>query len=111
MKNEIEDIFEQLFRQARMQFGNAIRGRWMHDGEGCPGCGKEIGVMKYKKTDALSLNAFIFREHGVLIAYMLCGRCANHIFRQSKKNPYRKLPIHDEIEKNLKRAFVKHMGH
>ena len=67
--------------------------------------------MKYKKQEAVSLNAFIFREHGVLIAYLLCGKCASHIFRESEKNPYRQLPIHDEIEKNLKHAFVKHLGH
>ena len=92
MKNkEIDDLLEQLFRQAQMQFGSAIKGRWLHDGDGCPGCGKEITVTKYKKQDALSLNAYIFRE--------------------SQKNPVRKLPIHDEIEKNLKHAFVKHLGH
>ena len=110
-KNEIDDLLEQLFRQAQMQFGSAVKGRWLHDGDGCPGCGKEIGVTRYKKQDALSLNAFIFREHGVLIAYMLCGKCANLIIRESKKNPYKKLPIHDEIEKNLKQTFVKHLGH
>jgi hypothetical protein len=109
--NEIEDLLDQLFRQAQMQFGAAIKGRWMHDGDGCPGCTKEITVTKWKKRDALSLNAFIFREHAVLIAYVLCGKCANHIFRESEKNPHRKLAIHDEIEKNLKHAFLAHLGH
>ena len=112
MKNkEFENLLDQLFRQAQSQFGSAVKGRWFHDGDGCPGCGKEVDVMKYKKQDALSLNAFIFREHGVLIGYLLCGKCAGHIFRESEKNPNRKLPIHDEIEKNLKHAFVKHLGH
>ncbi len=111
MKNkEIDDLLEQLFRQAQMQFGAAVKGRWLHDGDLCPGCGKEITVTKYKKQDALSLNAFIFREHGVLIAYMLCGKCAGLILRESKKNPGTKLPLHDEIEKSLKQAFVKHLG-
>jgi hypothetical protein len=112
MKNhEIEELLDQLFRQAQMQFGTAVKGRWLHDGDGCPGCGNEIGVTRYEKKDALSLNAFIFREHGVLIAYMLCGKCANHIIRESKKPSFGKLPIHDEIERNLKQAFVKHLGH
>jgi hypothetical protein len=112
MKNpEIEELLDQFFRQAQMQLGSAVKDRWFHDGEGCPGCGKEITVTKYKKKDALSLNAFIYREHGVLIAYVLCGKCAGHIFRESKKNPFGKLPIHDEIEKNLKHAFVKNLGH
>ena len=110
-KNEIDDLLNQLFRQAQIQFGTAVRGRWLHDGENCPGCGNEVTVTKYKKKDALSLNAFIFREHGVLIGYVLCGKCANHIFRESKKDALRKLPIHDEIERNLKQAFVKHLGH
>lgn len=109
--NEIENLLEQLFQQAQIQFGNAVKERWLHDGDGCPGCGKEITVTKYKKQDALSLNAFMFREHGVLIGYLLCGKCANHIIRESKKSPFQKLAIHDSIEKNLKQAFVKHLGH
>jgi len=108
---DIEELLDQLFRQAQMQFGSAIKSRWLHDGDGCPGCGKEVTATKYKKKDALSINAFIFREHGVLIAYMLCGKCAGHIFREAAKNPNVKLPIHDKIEKNLKQAFVKHLGH
>lgn len=112
MRNkEIEELLDQLFRQAQMQFGSAVKRRWLHDGDGCPSCGKEISVTKYKKKDALSLNAFMFREHGVLIAYMLCGKCAGHILRESKKNPFTKLPPHDEIEKNLKQAFVKYLAH
>ena len=94
-----------------MQFGGALKGRWLHNADGCPGCGLEISVMKFKKKKALSLNAFIYRDHGVLIAYMLCGKCANLIFKESETNPFRKLPIHDEIEKNLKQAFLKHLGH
>jgi hypothetical protein len=109
--NEIDDLLDQLFRQAQMQFGAAITGRWLHDGDGCPGCGNEITVTKYKKRDTLSLNAFLFREHGVLIGYMLCGKCATHIIRESEKRPYGKLAIHDVIERNLKQAFVKHLGH
>ena len=110
-KNEIADSLDQLFRQAQMQFGSAVKSRWFHDGEGCPGCGSKIGTMKFKKKKALSLNAFIFREHGVLIAYLLCGKCARHIFKESETNPYGKLAVHDEIEKNLKQAFLRHLGH
>lgn len=110
-KNEMHEILDQLFRQAQMQFGSAVKSRWLHDGDACPGCGKEVGVMKFKKKKALSLNAFIYREHGVLIAYMLCGKCANHIFKEAETNPHGQLPIHDEIEKNLKQAYVRHLGH
>src|ERR1043165_1848721 len=101
MKNrEIEDLFEQLFRQAQMRFGTAVRSRWLHDGDGCPGCKKEIDAVKIKGKEALSLNAFIFREHSVLIAYLLCGKCARQIFRSAETDPYGTTPLHHEIEKN-----------
>ncbi len=109
--NEISDLLEQLYRQAQLQFGSAVKARWMHDGDGCPGCGREIDAMKYKKKRAMSLNAFIFREHGVLIAYLLCGKCAKHIFKESETNPLRQTDLHNTIEKTLKHAFVKHLGH
>ena len=111
-KKETDDLLEQIFRQAQMQFGSAVKSRWLHDGDGCPGCGREIDGLKFKGKQALSLNAFIFREHGVLIAYLLCGKCARHIFRESEKNPDGgQTALHTEIEKNLKQAFVKHLGH
>ncbi len=109
---EISDLLELLFRQAQMQFGSAVKSRWLNDGDGCPGCGREIKAMKFKGKNALSLNAFIFREHGVLIAYLLCGKCARYIIRESEKNPFGgQTPLHTEIEKNLKQAFLKHLGH
>lgn len=110
---EISDLLELIFRQAQMQFGSsAIKSRWFHDGDGCPGCGREIDAVKIKKKRALSRNAFIFREHGVLIAYLLCGKCGGEIVRLSEKNPYvGQTPLHTEIEKNLKQSFLKHLGH
>ena len=112
-KNEISDLLEQLFRQAQMQFGSAVKSRWLHDGDVCPGCGREIDGMKFKGKNALSLNAFIYREHGVLIAYLLCGKCARKIFREAERNPFNQgpTPLHLEIEKTLKQAFVRHLGH
>jgi hypothetical protein len=109
---EISNLLEQLFRQAQMQFGSAVKSRWLHDGDGCPGCGREVKGMKFKGKNALSLNAFIYRDHGVLIAYLLCGKCARHIIRESEKNPFGgQTALHSEIEKNLKQAFLKHLGH
>src|SRR5262245_1695327 len=103
---EISELLEQLFWQAKMQFGDSVKSRWFHDGDGCPGCGKVIGGMKFKGKSALSINAFIFREHGVLIAYLLCGKCAKQVIGATAT-----IPLHAEIEKNLKQAFVKHLGH
>jgi hypothetical protein len=109
---EISNLLEQLFRQAQMQFGSAVKSRWFHDGDACPGCGREIDGMKFKGKSALSLNAFIFRDHGVLIAYLLCGKCARHILREAEKNPFGgQTALHTEIEKNLKQVFLKHLGH
>ena len=110
-KNEIRELLDQLFYQAQMQFGTAIKSRWFHDGDGCTGCGRKIDAVKFKGKNALSLNAFIFREHGVLIAYLLCGKCAKFIFQQSKESPHSQTELHTEIEKNLKTAFLKHLGH
>lgn len=109
---EIFELFDAMFVQARMQSGGAVNSKWFHDGEGCPGCGREIKAMKFKGKDALSLNAFIYRDHGVLIAYMLCGKCARRIIRESKTNPFATTTaLHGEIEKSLKQAFLKHLGH
>ncbi len=105
-QKEIDNLLEQLFRQAQIQFGSAIKSRWFHDGDGCPGCGREINSFKFKKKNSLSLNAFIYREHGVLIAYLLCGKCAKQVI-----NATQNLPLHAEIEKTLKSAFIKHLGH
>lgn len=105
-KREINELLEALFQQAQWQFGSAVKSRWFHDGEGCPGCGKKIGTMKYKGKDSVSLNVFIYRDHGVLIGYLLCGKCGNKVIRAKTDTP-----LHAEIEKNLKSAYVKQLGH
>jgi hypothetical protein len=105
-KNEISDLMDQLFLRAKIQFGTAIKGRWFYDRDGCPGCGRDIDATKYKGKDTLSLNAFIFREHGVLIAYLLCGKCGKKVIKATSDTP-----LHADIEKNLKKAYLSHMGH
>jgi hypothetical protein len=104
---EAAEMMEMIFLQAKMQFGpDAIKGRWFHDGDGCPGCGRKIDATKYKGKDLLSLNAFIFREHGVVIVYLLCGKCGKKVLNATSD-----LPVHAVIEKTLKQAFLKHLGH
>jgi hypothetical protein len=110
-KNEITEMLDQLFIQSQIRFGSAVKSRWFYDGDNCPGCGREVKTMKFKGKDALSLNAFIFRDHGVLIGYLLCGKCAKYIFKESEKDPYSQTDLHTEIEKNLKQAFIGHLGH
>ena len=66
--------------------------------------------MKFKGKRALSLNTFIFREHGVLIGYMLCGNCAKQLFVKETEH-IGHLPIHDAIEKTLKESYLRKSGH
>jgi hypothetical protein len=102
----ISDLLEMLFRQAQTQFGSAIKARWLYDADGCPGCGREIDATKIKGKDALSLNAFIYREHGVLIAYLLCGKCGKKVIRAKFQTD-----LHREIENNLKQRYLLKQGH
>lgn len=104
--NDIKEMMEMLFAQAKMRFGAAIKGRWFYESDLCPGCGKKIGTMKYKHKEAISLNSFIYREHGVLIIYLLCGKCGNKVIRATSETP-----LHAEIEKNLKSGFINKLGH
>lgn len=110
-KNEITEFLDHMFLQAKMHYGSALKSRWFYDGDNCPGCNREVGVVRFKKKKGLSINVFFYRDHSVLIAYLLCNKCANHIFKEKDTNPSGNLPIHDEIEKNLKQAFVRKLGH
>ncbi|MGD9564428.1 MAG: hypothetical protein AB7F88_19485 [Pyrinomonadaceae bacterium] len=111
-KNEINEMMDQLFYQSQIRFGgDAVKSRWFYDGDNCPGCGKAVKAMKFKGKDALSLNAFIYRDHGVLICYLLCGKCAKWIFKRSETDPHGQTELHVEIEKTLKSAYVKKLGH
>ena len=59
-----------------------------------------------KGEETLSLNAFIFREHGVLIGYLLCAKCGRKVINAKKY-----LPLHAKIEETLKKAYLRHLGH
>ena len=98
----------QMLLQAQSQFGRAIKSYWFDESDTCPGCGRKIDAMKIEGQDALSLNAFIYREHHVLIGYFLCSRCATKIFNAAKRNPGQQTPLHAIIETNLIKAYLKH---
>lgn len=112
INKEVSDALDMLFSQAQRQFGSAVRSRWIHTEDDCPGCGNGMSKTRFKGKSLLSLNAFIFREHGVLIAYLLCGKCAGQIFKGGKSEPTgARLPLHDDIEKTLKATYLRKSGH
>ena len=107
----VDDTLGKLFAQAKAQFGSAVKSFWFYDGDLCPACAERpIGVVKFKGKDALAINAFIYRERGVLIGYLLCEACAKYIFKEAQKNPYRQTPKHADIERNLITAYHKHLA-
>ncbi|MBI5563822.1 MAG: hypothetical protein HY870_02930 [Chloroflexi bacterium] len=106
----IEGMLAEMFSRARRQWGSAIKAYWFYAGEACPGCLRSVDAMKYKGRDALSLNAFIYRERGILIGYLLCKRCAKHIFDAAKQHPYQQTPLHTTIEQNLIAAYQRHLA-
>jgi hypothetical protein len=108
---DADELLRKFYAQARAQFGNAVKSYWFYDGALCPGCNqREIGAIKIRGDRALSLNAFIYRETGVLIGYFLCGTCAKYIFDESQKNPYTQTPLHAQIEQNLMIAYHYYLG-
>ncbi len=100
-----------LFAQAKAQFGDAVKSFWFYDGDLCPACSQRpLEIIKFKGKDALSLNAFIYRQRGVLIGYFLCETCAKRILREAKIHPYTKTALHAEIEKNLINGYLSSVG-
>jgi hypothetical protein len=99
-----------LFTQAKAQFGEAVKSLWFYDGDLCPGClAHPAGAIKFRGNDALALNAFIYRQRGVLIGYFLCESCTKYIFEEAQKNPYQQTPKHADIEQNLIFAYHDHL--
>jgi hypothetical protein len=104
---QIDKLMSAFFAQARAQFGPAVTSYWFYAGNLCPGCSRPTdGVMKFKGKDALSLNAYIYRQRGVLIGYLLCKTCAKTIYTAAQKNPYRQTPLHTQIEQFLSAAYL-----
>lgn len=99
-------LLAQLFHQARAQFGPVIKGYWFYQPEPCPGCQRAVDAIPLKGQNGISLNAFIYRERGILIGYCLCSRCAKTIFQASKTEPGKQIPLHQVIEKNLVQAYL-----
>ena len=102
---DIDAMLAQLYAQARAQFGAAIKGYWFYQPDPCPGCRREIDAIKGKGQQGISLNAFIYREQGILIGYFLCSRCVQKIMDAAKVHPGKQIPLHNVIETNLIQAY------
>jgi hypothetical protein len=108
MKSKEANItLAQLFAQAQAQWGPFIKGYWLYEVDPCLGCGGVVDAMKYKGQDAMSLNAFIYRERGILIGYLLCSHCAKQVMQASKTG--KQIPLHTTIEGNLIKAYLQHL--
>lgn len=109
-KSAADELMKAMFEHGKAQFGSVVKSFWFHDGDLCPAClQREIGAVKFKGKDALAINAFIYRERGVLIGYFLCETCATYIHKEAKKNPYQQTQLHADIERNLTDAYHKHL--
>jgi hypothetical protein len=107
----IDGMLGALCAQAQAQFGNAIKSFWFHEDSLCPACAKRtIGPVKVRGEDALSINAFIYRERGVLIGYFLCEPCAVYILNEAQRAPYRQTRSHASIERNLIASYQKYLA-
>ncbi len=101
-----EDVLKMMYAQGKAQFGDAMKGFWLYDGDLCPACMQNpLGVVNFKGKEALSINGFMYRERGVLIGYFLCEICTLFIHEQSQKHPYQETPLHAKIEENLRNAY------
>ena len=110
-KSDADKILEMMYMQGKVQFGDAMKSFWVYDGDFCPGClAHPVDKMKFKGKDALSINGFMYRPRGVLIGYFLCDTCANDIFREGEKNPYKQTPLHADIERNVAEAHLRHLS-
>ena len=99
---------EEIIDMMKAQFGNAVKAYWFYDEELCPCCSSRPGgEITYNKQKALSINAFMYRERGVMIAYLLCGECANEIISKQPKEP---TSMHKAIEDNLVSAYLRYLN-
>jgi hypothetical protein len=102
----VEDILKMMYMQGKAQFGEAVKGFWLYDGDLCPACLQNpIDVVHFKGKEVLSINGFMYRERGILIGYFLCEICTLFIHEQAQKHPYQETPLHAKIEANLRDAY------
>ena len=107
IQEQLAATMEKILSICQAQYGKSIKTYWFYDDDLCPCCAKRrTETFKYKHKEALSLNAFMYHELGVLIGYALCGICAADLLKSSKKH---QALMHESIERHLIEAYHKHM--
>lgn len=105
INDSLKDALTKMFIDMHARFGDVVRGYWLYESDDCPGCGQKAQPFPHKGREALSLNIFIYRERGILIGYVLCGRCGKKVIQAGKQHPGRQIALHDTIEATLKRGY------
>jgi hypothetical protein len=106
-----ENVLKAMYAQGKAQFGSAMKGFWLYTDDLCPACLKNsAGVVNFQGEKALSINGFMYRERGILIAYFLCEICTLFIHEHAQKHPHQETPLHTKIETNLKEAYQRHLS-
>ncbi len=99
---------DKIVDMLKAQFGNAAKAYWFYDGDFCPCClTRPIDELMVEGKKALSINAYMYRERGVLIAYLLCGKCAEKLMAEKPTEP---APMHKDVENNLVSAYLRHLN-
>jgi len=108
MASETEKFFKEIYKTFKAHFGDAAKHYWVYDSDLCPCCQTwPIELMDYKGEEALSVNAYMYRDRGVMIAYLLCPACAEFIMAQPHGVP---TAMHPTLEKNLADAYLRHLN-
>jgi len=108
MPNEKDNFIEELIDAMSKQFGDAVKGVWVYAEDLCPACHvNDISEFYVKGQRAVSINAFMYRVKGVMIAYLLCGDCAEQIHAST---PYKKTSLHANIETTLIQAYERYLA-
>ena len=103
-----EGFLTGILNTMKAHYGPAVKAYWVYDDDLCPCCRtRKIDVMDYQGKKAMSFNAFMYRELGVLIGYMMCGRCGKRIIAQTEEQS---ADMHSSIEESLKDAYLRHLN-
>ncbi len=107
----VASVVEFMETAGRVQFGDAVKGFWVYAEDLCPCCAtRPIDATLMRGKKGLSINSFIYRDRGVLIGYLLCGVCAQQIFADAQKNPYKQTEKHTAIERTLIAAYHRQLA-